>query len=96
MQISGNFSVTGVDAARSAAKTNVPGSASTHAPPKELAPSDQLDLSPEALSVGNSDPSNQGIRTDKVESLRAAIAQGNYDTEAKLSAAIDSFLDQLG
>jgi negative regulator of flagellin synthesis FlgM len=36
------------------------------------------------------------IRHDKVQSLRAAIADGSYDTDAKLGAALDRLLDEIG
>ena len=96
MQISGNFSVSGVDAARTAERSNAP--AQTGSAPAATIPSpvDQLDLSPEALGSANSQASNEVFRADKVASLREAIAQGNYDTDEKLSIAFDKLLDQLG
>ena len=96
MQISGNFSVSGIDAARTAAKSNAPAPAPAATPSAIATPVDQLDLSAEALSVGQSQQSGQAFRADKVASLREAIAQGNYDTDDKMSAALDSFLDKLG
>ena len=87
MQISGNFSVSGVDAARSASRSNAP--AQTASVPSETIPTpvDQLDLSPEALSVSNSQSAGEVFRADKVASLREAIAQGDYDTDEKFSKA---------
>ena len=96
MQISGNFSVSGVDVARSAGRSNAP-SQSTASPAAQIAtPVDQLDLSPDALSSVSSQASGEVFRSDKVASLREAIAQGNYDTDEKLSVALDKLLDQLG
>jgi len=96
MQISGNFSVSGVDAARSAGRSNAP-SQSTASPAAQISnPVDQLDLSPEALSSVSAQASGEVFRSDKVASLREAIAQGNYDTDEKLSLALDKLLDQLG
>jgi len=94
MQISGNFSVSGVDSTRAAARSNAPAQAESPSPAIS-SPVDQLDLSPEALSIGQSQSSGEIFRADKVASLRDAIAQGNYDTDEKLSAALDSFLDKL-
>ncbi|MEY4565254.1 MAG: hypothetical protein RLY14_224, partial [Planctomycetota bacterium] len=37
-----------------------------------------------------------GIRTEKVAALRRAIAEGNYDTPDRMSAALDRLLEQLG
>ncbi|MDZ4783388.1 MAG: flagellar biosynthesis anti-sigma factor FlgM [Planctomycetia bacterium] len=36
------------------------------------------------------------IRHDKVAALRAAIADGSYETDAKLSGALDRLLDEIG
>jgi anti-sigma28 factor (negative regulator of flagellin synthesis) len=36
------------------------------------------------------------IRWDKVNSIRAALAQGTYETDAKMSAALDNLLDEIG
>ncbi len=95
MQISGNFSVSGVDAARTAGRSNAPNP--SDAPTASIqSPVDQLDLSPEALGSANANASSEVFRADKVASLREAIAQGNYDTDEKLSIAFDKLLDQLG
>lgn len=96
MQISGNFSVSGVDAARSVSRSNAPEAPAGATASAITTPVDQLDLSPEALSVGQSQSSNEVFRADKVASLREAIAQGNYDTDERLSAALDNFLNKLG
>ncbi len=36
------------------------------------------------------------IRQDRVSSIRQAIAQGTYDTDDKMSAALDSLLNEIG
>ena len=36
------------------------------------------------------------IRADKVASIRAQLAAGTYETEAKLDAAIERLMDDLG
>lgn len=36
------------------------------------------------------------IRQDKVAALRAAIANGTYETDEKLGAALDRLLDEIG
>ena len=36
------------------------------------------------------------IRQDRVNSIRAAIADGTYETDAKLSTALDRLLDEIG
>ena len=96
MQISGNFSVSGVDAARTTGRSNAPTQSAVTSAATIKTPVDQLDLSPEALSSASSQASGEVFRSDKVASLREAIAQGNYDTDEKLSVAMDKLLDQLG
>jgi negative regulator of flagellin synthesis FlgM len=36
------------------------------------------------------------IRQDRVNAIRTAIAQGTYDTDAKMSVALDRLLDEIG
>jgi negative regulator of flagellin synthesis FlgM len=36
------------------------------------------------------------IRQDRVNSIRTAIAQGTYETDGKMSAALDRMLDEIG
>ena len=36
------------------------------------------------------------IRLDRVNAIRAAIADGTYETDDKLDAALDRLLDRLG
>lgn len=51
---------------------------------------DKLDLS------GTSGPSKpDGIRFDKVASIKAQIDNGTYETDEKLDIAIDRMLDKL-
>ncbi len=60
------------------------------------ASADQLDLSPEAQALSQSQASGRtegGIRVDKVAAIRQAIAGGNYETPQKLDAALDRLLD---
>ena len=64
-------------------------------PGKTLQPTDELTLSPEATRISQM----QGvpdIRADRVAQLRAQIAAGTYETAAKLDAAVDRLLDEMG
>ena len=36
------------------------------------------------------------IRHDKVQALRTAIANGTYDTDARMAQALDRLLDEIG
>lgn len=40
--------------------------------------------------------STSDIRLDRVNAIRAAIADGSYDTPEKLDIALDRLLDRLG
>ncbi len=55
------------------------------------APVDQLELSAEAQILTGGE-----IRADRVAEVRAEIASGVYETDAKLDAAVERLLDQIG
>lgn len=57
--------------------------------PRTLDRSDRVELSAEALSA-------EGVRTDLVARIRAEIAAGTYETDAKLDSAADSLAKELG
>ena len=59
---------------------------------------DQLDLSAEAQALSDIQAAapaaeTSGIRQDKVDSIRQAIANGSYESPEKLDAALDRLLD---
>ena len=54
---------------------------------------DAVTLSTEAVRAAES---GSDIRMDKVAALRAAIADGSYETPEKLDIALDRLLDRLG
>ncbi|HTU25377.1 MAG TPA: flagellar biosynthesis anti-sigma factor FlgM [Pirellulales bacterium] len=56
---------------------------------------DEVDLSPAAQLVGqvNDIPD---IRQDRVAALKAAIANGTYETADKLNTAVDRLFDEIG
>jgi anti-sigma28 factor (negative regulator of flagellin synthesis) len=95
MQISNNFSVTGIDAARAVDRglASKP-QASEPATAGISMPADQLDLSAEALAVGTQETTDP-FRADRVAELRQAIAQGNYDTDERLTEALSRMLDRI-
>ena len=96
MQISNNFSVSSIDALRGASRSAPAADVASEPSNGSLTPVDQLDLSAEAQGVSQSESNSGDIRVDRVADLRRQIAEGNYDTEEKISKALDSFLDQLG
>ena len=56
---------------------------------------DQLDISQEADLVSRAN-SLSDVRADRVAELRAQIASGAYETDAKLDVALDRLLDEIG
>lgn len=63
-------------------------------------PTDQLDLSPEAQALSDvqatsAPQSSAGIRQDRVDAIRQAIANGTYESPEKLSGALDRLLDSF-
>ncbi len=58
---------------------------------------DQLDLSPEAQALSQSETVDGAatgeIRMEKVAAIRQAIADGVYETPEKMSQALDPLLD---
>lgn len=97
MQISNSFSVSSVDALRNTSRgASSANTAESEASNGSLTPVDQLDLSSEAQGLSASDSSSSDIRVDRVADIRRQIADGTYDTDEKLSSALDNFLNQLG
>jgi negative regulator of flagellin synthesis FlgM len=102
MEIRGLQGIQSISGLTSAGKTGRSNSAA-EAAPSSLAPVDELDLSAEAQAMGSvsgvtatseTAAADGGIRTEKVAALRRAIADGNYDTPERMSAALDRFLDE--
>jgi negative regulator of flagellin synthesis FlgM len=96
MEISRNFGIVGTDGVRSSANLGKASAGSATAKTASTARADILDLSSEAQELDSAPAASNGIRTEKVAELRRAIAEGNYDTDDKVSAALDNFLNQLG
>jgi negative regulator of flagellin synthesis FlgM len=71
------------------------GSQSIGAANTSAAITDQLDISA-AGQFADMMSSIPDIRQDRVSALRAAIAEGTYETDQKLSVALDRLLDEIG
>lgn len=71
--------------AERAARTPVQAPAET---PRSIDRTDRVELSAEALNT-------EGVRTELVARIRAEIAAGTYETDAKLNAAADALAKQL-
>jgi negative regulator of flagellin synthesis FlgM len=75
--------VKGVEAAKAAQAASQQGVGEVH---------DAVNLSTDAVRAAES---ASDIRMDKVASIRAAIAQGTYETPEKLDIALDRLLERL-
>lgn len=65
------------------------------APANSLGEVDQLDISAAGDAASRSLDAAP-IRQDRVAQLRAAIEAGTYETDEKMSAALDRLLDRMG
>lgn len=93
MQIYGPSSVHGAQGISAPHSVRGPANA---APPHSTADvSDELHISDSARIAGQLSEL-PAIRQDRVDSIRAAIADGSYDTDAKMSVALDRLLDEIG
>ncbi|MCA9264478.1 MAG: flagellar biosynthesis anti-sigma factor FlgM [Planctomycetales bacterium] len=91
MQIQGPSSLHG--AQRIQGPHRVQGAAPNKAT-ESLQAADQLDISAEADMVSRV-RDIPDVRADRVAEIRAQIAAGTYETEAKLDAAVGRLLDEL-
>ena len=64
-------------------------------PPSTEVKGDQLDLSAAGQIAAKLNEIPE-IRQDRVDQLRQAIAQGDYESEKNLGAALDRLLDEIG
>lgn len=85
-QLHGAQSIHGPHTARSV--DSAPATSSTQAA------SDRLDIS-EAGQIAGQLAEIPDIRADRVESIRAALLSGTYETDDKLSTALDRLLDEI-
>ena len=92
MQIYGSGPLYGPQSISSAQSARAPLSA-------ELTPSsmphDHVEISEMGLFL-ESLSSVSEMRFDRIQQLREAIADGSYDTEERMSAALDNLLDEIG
>jgi negative regulator of flagellin synthesis FlgM len=84
-QIHGAQSINAPHAARPAREVSAP---------EPTMVSDHLDIS-EAGQIASRLADVPDIRADRVQELRSAILNGTYETEDKLSTALDRLLDEI-
>ena len=98
MQINGLSGAQAAQSLSSVGRSSGGGKAAPTSAPQSTLPADQLDLSPEAQALSETQAAGQtaspdGIRWERVNALRQAIAEGNYDSAERVSGALDNFLD---
>jgi negative regulator of flagellin synthesis FlgM len=59
-----------------------------------LQPTDELTLSSEASFV-DAARSLPDVRQDRIDAIKQQIADGTYESDAKLDAALDALLDEI-
>ena len=91
MQVSGSNHVHGPHSLQGphTSRAKATPTAQQSAPPQAV---DQLDISAEAARASQTGE----VRTDRVAEIRSQIASGAYETPAKLDAALDRLLDEIG
>ena len=88
----------GVGANTPITKVSVPQTVSKSVPanaPKQLPVTDKIQMSQVSQLMATLKAGGD-IRADKVATIRAQLAAGTYETEAKLDKAIDRLIDDLG
>jgi anti-sigma28 factor (negative regulator of flagellin synthesis) len=61
-------------------------------PAKQLRATDRLEIS----GAGHLLKASGDVRVDLVQSIKQQIEAGTYETDAKLNAAVDRLMDELG
>jgi len=92
MQINGIAHVHGAQNINQPHRAGAQGPSNPSAASREV---DQLDISPTASFVSQV-RDVPDIRQDRVDAIRAAIADGDYETDDKLDAALENLLAEIG
>ena len=92
MQINGAFSVHGAQQIKPAAKHTL---TETNGPENIFQPNDQVEFSSEVNWL-NKVSEIPDVRADRVADIRAQIQAGEYESDEKLSVALDRLLDEIG
>lgn len=66
-----------------------------YTPPASATPTDEVQISSVGQLLGRLSEVPD-IRANRVAELRAAILEGRYESEEKLSVALDRLLDEIG
>lgn len=88
--------VTSIPATRTSANVIFDRPALTRATPASLESTDSVEISELAQLLSSLDPDQQtGIRAQKVADIRAAIANGTYETADKIDYVVSRLMDEL-
>ncbi len=94
MQISNTFGISAGESLQGAQRSNkLDFAAGAKGDNASITPSDKLDFSPEAQAIISGESATATSRTERIASIRRAIADGSYDSPERLSAALDKFLE---
>jgi negative regulator of flagellin synthesis FlgM len=92
MNVSGNYRIHGPQALQG---PHTPRPTAPSSPAQSTRGADQVDISPAAEAAVQATESGD-IRADLVARVRGEIANGTYETPAKLDAALNRLLDEMG
>jgi len=92
MQIQGSANIHNAQAISAPHRAQAPQPA---APSSQVKGADQLDISHEA-DIASRVRDLPEIRTERVAQIRAAIAEGTYETDEKLDIALDRLFEEIG
>jgi anti-sigma28 factor (negative regulator of flagellin synthesis) len=97
MQISSNVGIGSLNTVQSFRQNNQVDSLNGQSA-KGLTPVDQVDFSSEAQAIlsGDVNETESENRSERIAGIRREIASGSYDSDEKVLAALDKFLDIYG
>ena len=92
MNVSGNYRIHGPQALQG---PHTPRPTALSSPAQPTRGADQVEISPAAEAAVQASESGD-IRADLIARVRGEIANGTYETPAKLDAALNRLLDEMG
>ena len=98
MQITNNFGLGAIQSLQSSNRPNAAAAGAEQAVQSAgtLNPLDQVDFSSEAQALLAGEAADTENRTERIADIRRQIADGSYDSDDKVLAALDRFLDIYG
>ena len=94
MQITYSFGICSANSIQSTNRSNaIAQPAALESTSSILNPQDQVEFSTEAQALLAGESTDTENRTHRIAEIRRQIADGSYDSDEKISAALDRFLD---